>query len=279
MKFFFLFLALGISFFWNNSLTPIVLSETVGEPKKEQFLDSNAKVIEQFKLKADKSEESSDWINAIKYRRKILTLTKQKYGLKHGETASAYNALGFLHNALGEYEKAEVFKNLRNFYKSFRVENIETVKYLNNLGSIYETLGKYEKAEPLLRQSLEIRKSVFGLEHPDTSQALNNLAGLFEVIGEYEKAEPLYRESLEITKSVFGTSHFETTYALNNLGLLYLSLGEYEKAEPLYKESLEIRKRVLGLEHPDTANSFNNLDCYINRLVNMKKLNLFIVNL
>ena len=155
MKLFFLFLTLGISLIGNNSLTPIVLSETLEEQKKEQFLDSNAKVIEQFKLKADKSEESSDWINAIKYRRKILTLTKQKYGLKHGETASALNDLGFLHNALGEYEKAEVFfkQSLEISIKVSGLENIETVQYLNNLGSTYETLGKYEKAEPLLRQS------------------------------------------------------------------------------------------------------------------------------
>ena len=62
------------------------------------------------------------WIKAKKYRERILSLAKQNFGLDHSETVFALNALGKLHYSLGEYEKAE----------------------------------------PLLKQSLEINKKIFG---------------------------------------------------------------------------------------------------------------------
>ena len=36
------------------------------------------------------------------------------------------------------------------------------------------------KNEPLLRQSLEITKNIFGLEHPDTASLLSNLGFVFK---------------------------------------------------------------------------------------------------
>ena len=38
--------------------------------------------------------------------------------------------------------------------------------------------GKLGEAEPLFKESLTIRKKVFGDEHPDVAQSLNNLAEL-----------------------------------------------------------------------------------------------------
>ena len=38
--------------------------------------------------------------------------------------------------------------------------------------------GKLDEAEPLYKESLAIKKKVFGDEHPDVALALNNLAAL-----------------------------------------------------------------------------------------------------
>jgi len=40
--------------------------------------------------------------------------------------------------------------------------------------------GKFYEAESLFRESLAIRKEVFGEQHPDVAKSLNNLAGLWE---------------------------------------------------------------------------------------------------
>ena len=40
--------------------------------------------------------------------------------------------------------------------------------------------GKYDEAEPLFRESLAIRKKVYGNEHPKVAAGLNNLASLLE---------------------------------------------------------------------------------------------------
>ena len=41
-------------------------------------------------------------------------------------------------------------------------------------------VGKLDEAEPLFKQSLAIRKKVFGDEHPDVAGSLNNLASLLQ---------------------------------------------------------------------------------------------------
>ena len=40
--------------------------------------------------------------------------------------------------------------------------------------------GKLDEATPLYKESLAIRKKVFGDEHPKVATALNNLAGLLK---------------------------------------------------------------------------------------------------
>ncbi len=42
----------------------------------------------------------------------------------------------------------------------------------------FSSQGKYDEAVPLYKESLAIRKKVFGDEHPKVATALNNLAEL-----------------------------------------------------------------------------------------------------
>ena len=43
----------------------------------------------------------------------------------------------------------------------------------------YRFKGKLVEAEPLYKESLEIRRKVYGESHPKVATALNNLAELF----------------------------------------------------------------------------------------------------
>ena len=260
MKQLVLFLALGISLIGNNFLTPIVLSESLDEEKKEQLLDSNEKIIEQLKLKAYKLEESSNWDESKKYREKILSLTQKKYGINHFKTARELNNLGIVYYELEQYKKAELFyKQALEISKKINgLEHSDTVIYFGNLGRLYHSFEQYKKAEPLYKQALEISKKIVDLE--DLKGLLQyNLGQLYEQLGLYKKAEPLLKETLEISKKINGLEHLNTLSRLNSLGLLYISLKQYKKAEPLYKQSLEISKKINGLEHQITESIIGDL--------------------
>ena len=267
------FLALGIAFIGNNFLTPIVLSETLEEEKKEQLLDSSEKIIEQLKLKANELEDSSDWANAETLRIKILSLTKQRYGLDHPDTATAINNLGELYQSFGQYEKAESLykESLEIRKKVFGKDNREVAISFTNLGILYLYLGKLKKAETYLEQSLEIIKDVYGLDHRDTATTIENLAVLYLELGKVKKAEPLYKQSLEIRKKLFGLEHRDTAISLNNIANFFLKIGEPKKAETYFEQSLEIYKRINGLDHPDTALAISNLGFMYDYLGKYKK--------
>ena len=81
----------------------------------------------------------------------------------------------------------------------------------------------------MYKESLGIRKKVFGEEHPDVAQSLNNLAVLLEEgFGNYEESYKLKKESLAIKKKVFGDEHPDVALALNNLAVLLKSQVRYK---------------------------------------------------
>ena len=51
---------------------------------------------------------------------------------------------------------------------------------------VFAAQGKYDEAEPLYKESLAIRKKVFGDEHPSVATGLNNLAGLLKAQVRYK---------------------------------------------------------------------------------------------
>ena len=131
-------------------------------------------------------------------------------------------------------------------------------RLLDTMGRVYQNLGLYDTALPLIRQSLEIRRSVLGGEHPDTALSLDHLARVHELKGEYEPAEGYYLEALAIQRRVHGDDHREVAQALNNLGALLYSRSRFDEAEPMLTRALELDRRALG-RHANVANALTNL--------------------
>jgi serine/threonine-protein kinase len=128
----------------------------------------------------------------------------------------------------------------------------------NTIGATYMRLGRYDEAEPLLRASLESRRSRQGNAHPDVSESLTNLGGLRLYQGDYRGAEGYFREALDLRRRHLGR-HAAVAASANDLGLALTYLGRYDEAEPLHRESLALRRELLGPENRAVAESLNNL--------------------
>ena len=115
--------------------------------------------------------------------------------------------------------------------------NLMTIDTRNNLGSLYLLHGDYGKAEPLLKESLEVTKAIYGANSVECASLLVNLAALELARGDDVRAEVLYREVLAIRKKALGEKNPAYAAVLNDLGALNFTRGDYAKAEPLFVEA------------------------------------------
>jgi serine/threonine protein kinase/tetratricopeptide (TPR) repeat protein len=130
---------------------------------------------------------------------------------------------------------------------------------LDIIGVVYQQLGMIDDSERITRESLAVRRRVFGNVHADVATTLDNLGQLMRYRTRYAEAVPMHREALSIRRAVFGARHAAPANSLNNLGLALLQWGRPHEAEPFIRESLEIRMEQLGPEHVDTTVSMSNL--------------------
>jgi len=125
-----------------------------------------------------------------------------------------------------------------------------TATTLNNLGATHEALGEYEQAELRYRHALTMIETIQGTEHPDVVVGLNNLASLYLSQQAFEKAEPLWQRGLSISEKFLGDAHPHLIQPLLTLGLVAQVQKEFDRAESYYLRAIEIGKRALGTDHP-----------------------------
>ena len=121
---------------------------------------------------------------------------------------------------------------------------------LNNLGATHEALGEYEQAELRYRHALTMIETIQGPDHPDVVIGLNNLASLFFSQQAFDKAEPLWQRGLSISERYWGDAHPHLIQTLLTLGLVTQVQRKFDRAEPYYIRAIQIGKQSLGADHP-----------------------------
>ena len=70
-------------------------------------------------------------------------------------------------------------------------DGVPRASALSNLGSLLQDMGRLQDAEPLLRESLDMRRTMLGPEHPKVKESLESLRTLLQEMGRLEDAEAL----------------------------------------------------------------------------------------
>ena len=89
----------------------------------------------------------------------------------------------------------------------FGPEEEATAQVLNDLGYLHQSMGEPDKAEPLHRRALAIRERVFKSDGPNVVQSLNNLAKACRALGRDAEAAPLFKRSLDILERYLPPAH------------------------------------------------------------------------
>jgi eukaryotic-like serine/threonine-protein kinase len=126
------------------------------------------------------------------------------------------------------------------------------------LGSIYQKLGKLDRAESLLRQSLEMRKTLFGADSAEVAESLVALGDLADDQARPDDAESLARQGLEMAKRHLPPNHPAVAKATATLGGIVEDRGHYDQAIELLNEAVRLQS-ASGIDTPDLAASLSEL--------------------
>src|ERR1043166_2532565 len=127
------------------------------------------------------------------------------------------------------------------------------------LGNTYYGLEEYAKAEQMHRESLRLRRSVFGETNQFVAAPLSDLGNALCMEDRQPEAEILQRQALAMRRQLFGAEHTEVANSLVSLADTLTDERKLPEAESLLREALAIQRRLLGDDHPDVAVSLSYL--------------------
>ena len=165
--------------------------------------------------------------------------------------AVAYNCLAAAYQALGHYDKAEVFyrERIKLLQNTFGIHEGH-VSSLVSLAEVLTEMGRYDEAEPLYKEAEELAEQAFGKRHPTYAFSLSRFANFLAVTKRYDEAEPFYRDAINILIDTFGENYLEYAVDVNNLAELLTKMERYDEAELLFKKAVELTEATVGKEHP-----------------------------
>lgn len=211
-----------------------------------------------------------------------LTLRRRLHGERDPRVADALNRLALPVKALDRQQAAtELLTKAMSIYEASpggvpKTEEVATT--LNNLAVTAELAGNYQRATVLVRESLSLRRTLFGDLHPKTAANLHNLAVILSRMGRGDDAIQLHREALTLRRSLYPEGHLHVADSLAALGFELRQRSqrvgssavhgaahpgergktgtrEAEEALRLFSESFDMRRRLLGDEHPAVSES------------------------
>jgi tetratricopeptide (TPR) repeat protein len=164
------------------------------------------------------------------------------------DIARSVHNLGLLYKDEGNYVDAEkTFNESLNLSQTIPDKQQRTYELgvtMGELGAVYVSEKRYSAAEPILKKSLELRKSVVP-EHPMVAANLNNLGTLYRYEKRYPEAKKFYHDALTmLTKG--GAETPSMAHVLNNLGELYKAEGKDAEAVECLQKALSIMENRLG---------------------------------
>lgn len=111
----------------------------------------------------------------------------------------------------------------------------EYASALNQLALLLIMQGDADAAEPLLRESLEVRRTTLGENHPDFATNLSSLGGVLWARGELGEAETLLRQAAEVRCATLGPGHPKSIVSINSLDQLVRAMREWKPVKPLMR--------------------------------------------
>jgi serine/threonine protein kinase len=166
--------------------------------------------------------------------------------------------LGQAQMARGQYEEArKLLEDAQRQSRSLDAnDNPASAAILFDLARLSRESEPRTKSLPLLRQSLERLRQVFGDNDERVASCLNELGW---ALLPSEESKSLFEQSVAIRRSLSPAPTRELAASLASLAAYYTEAQNFSEAEKYYAEALRIFKEVLPEGHPATLDAMGDV--------------------
>ncbi len=240
-----------------NELNHLEFQNELVEKKKMTGMYKN------FFLQGEMFVETHEYEKALKYYSSYIRENERK--VKDIGLAIAYNQIGNVYNAQGEYKTA-----LECYLKSLSIDTLiygdnhpELSDSLLNIGSAYKQLGENQKAAEYFKKAVNPYTSSGKYYQPMVSFFFNNMAAIYSEMGDNKQALECFESALDINQKVYGDRHPQVAGSYSNMARVYGKQEKFDHALGYSLKSLDIRKSAYGETHPEVADSYSSVgNCY-----------------
>lgn len=204
--------------------------------------------------------ERGVWEEGVALLVESLNMRRRLFGELSHEVANSLNNLGVLHHNRREFARARDY-----FTESVRIDRVlrphdgNLAATIGNLAGALIELGELDRAEPLVQESLDTRRRLFGEENLQVSHSLRLMGGLMHKQRRWDEADRVLRSALAMEERVRGPEHSQVASANLALARLLRDRAAAEsrpellpESETRFRRALELRRRHHGENHPST---------------------------
>lgn len=231
----------------------------------------NADLLRLFKnaYKRGNYKKAVDLINPIiKYYDETGLSQKKEFAQHLHNFALAYDKCDKLEDALFYYEQSRKMKKHFNYSK----ESIG--KTVNNLGLICYELRKWEEGIDAHKESLEIRKDIFGSDSDEVINSLYHIANSYRCMKKYEYAIKYYDECLVIMNiKNENTTNIEFCEIYEDIGVCCQYWNNYSRAISAFEMALYFleKEKKYSLDKDREFKYYEKYEAYRHRLVSLNE--------
>ena len=197
--------------------------------------------------------------NARKELEQAVTSSRDLFGPRSPETATALEWLATAETTAGAYDRAE-----RNFLEASTIRRNAGVSEIptegaSTLGLVYHWTGRFDDAEQYFRAAVAELDGIAPSEDSRVGNMQTALGSVLEVQGALDESIVWHRRAVASQRAAFGRNHTAIASSLNNLANSLEASGDFNGARQAHEESLSIKRALLRENHPEIASSLNNL--------------------
>ena len=200
-------------------------------------------------LRLDKSSEM------LVAGRQALDELRALFGDDHADTNAAVANLSFLHNAIGDYDRAKVYAEavVRWLETTYGSSDLMLAAPLHNLGRITWHQGDYRGAHAIYVRELAILEAGLGEHHPALHPVLVSLASNQRKLGYENTAKAYYERAIQVLENSESPPLGRLADTYGALGTLIMDAGFLDEAEPLIRRALDLSQKVHGVGNADNS--------------------------
>ena len=138
------------------------------------------------------------------------------------------------------------------------VDDWRMVNARSLLGIALVYVLEYEEAEPLIKQSLQEQKNIYGEDSPNVLEALGHLGQLYAGTNRRLESAQIFGEMRELACRKFGEENIQCAAYMTNEGINYIDVGDYKLAADKLRKARPVIHNILGIGSPfDQGSSFH----------------------